>query len=226
MRALPVLMFLVLAAVPVAADPAVTVTGRGEVFAAPDEATVTVGVTTQAPEASVAMRDNADAMSAVLARLVEIGIAERDLQTTSLSLQPRWDHRQTQDGQPRITGFVAINMLTVRVRDLDALGSVLDTTLGDGANTLGGLSFGIADDRALRDEARRAAVADATAKARVLTEAAGVTLGRVEEIVEGGAMPGPFPRARMEMAMDASVPVAPGEVSLDAVVTITWSLEQ
>lgn len=226
MRALPVLIAAVIAATPVVADPVVTVTGRGEVAAAPDEATVTVGVTTQAPEASVAMRDNAAAMGAVLAQLAGLGIAERDLQTTALSLQPRWDHRQTEDGQPRITGFVATNMLTVRVRDLDALGAVLDTTLGEGANTLGGLTFGISDDRALRDEARRAAVADATEKARVLTEAAGVALGRIEAIVEGGGVGGPFPRARMDMAMEAAVPVAPGELTLDATVTITWSLAE
>jgi uncharacterized protein len=224
MRAL-LLAVSVLLAAPAAADPTITVTGRGEVFAAPDEATVTLGVTTEAPEASVAMRDNSEAMGAVLARLAGLGIAERDLQTTALSLQPRWDHRQSSDGEPRITGFVATNMLTVRVRDLGALGGVLDATLGDGANTLGGLSFGISDDRALRDEARRAAVAEAVATARVLAEAAGVTLGRVEEIVEGGGAGRPTPFARMDMAMESSVPVAPGELSLAAQVTITWALE-
>lgn len=223
MRALLFALTVLLAA-PVAADPTITVTGRGEVFAAPDEATVTIGVTTEAPEASAAMRDNSEAMGAVQARLVALGIAERDLQTTALSLQPRWDHQQSQDGQPRITGFVATNMLTVRVRDLGALGGVLDATLGDGANTLGGLSFGISDDRALRDEARRAAVAEAVATARVLAEAAGVTLGGIEEILEGGGANRPVPFARMDMAMAESVPVAPGEVSLDAQVTITWAL--
>lgn len=218
------LALLVLVAAPAAADPTITVTGRGEVFAAPDEATVTIGVTTEAPEASAAMSANSEAMSAVLARLMEQGIAERDLQTTALSLQPRWDNRQSSGGQPRITGFVATNMLSVRVRDLDALGGVLDATLADGANTLGGLTFGIADDRALRDAARRAAVAEAIAKAQVLAEAASVTLGRIEEIVEGGGVARPMPFARMDMAMAESVPVARGEMALDAQVTITWAL--
>lgn len=227
MRAVLLALFVLLAtpfAAPVAADPTITVTGLGEVFAAPDEATVTIGVTTEAPEASVAMRDNTEAMDAVLARLVGLGIAERDLQTTALSLQPRWDSRQSSVGQPRITGFVATNMLTVRVRDLGALGGVLDATLGEGANTLGGLSFGVSDDRALRDEARRAAVAEATAKARVLAEAAGVPLGRVEEIVEGGGEGRPVPFARMDMAMAESVPVAPGEVGLAVTVRMTWAI--
>jgi hypothetical protein len=114
-----------LAATPVAADGTLTVTGRGEAFAAPDEARVTVGVTTEAAEASVAMRQNSEAMAAVMARLAALGIAEEDLQTTALSLQPRWDHRATEDGAPRITGFIAANLLTVRVRDLEALGGVL-----------------------------------------------------------------------------------------------------
>jgi uncharacterized protein YggE len=224
MRTLTLILSICLAAATAAAGGTLTVTGRGEVFASPDEARVTVGVTTEAVEASVAMRENSEAMAVVMGRLAEEGIVGADMQTTSLSLQPRWDHRETrEDGAPRIVGFVATNMLTVRVRDLAALGGVLDAVLGDGANTLGGLQFGISDDRALRDEARRAAVADATAKAEVLAEAAGLTLGPVEEIAEGGAQR-PVPFARMDMAMAESVPVAPGEVSLDAVVTMTWSI--
>jgi uncharacterized protein YggE len=115
-------------------------------------------------------------------------------------------------------------MVTVVLRDLDALGGVLDAVLGDGANSLGGLSFGMSDDAALRDEARRAAVADATAKARVLAEAAGVMLGPLEEIVEGGGFDGPLPRARMDMAMAEAVPVAPGELTISATVTMTWAI--
>ena len=110
------------------------------------------------------------------------------------------------------------------MRDLDALGGVLDAVLGEGANTLNGLSFGVADDTALKDEARRAAVAAATRKARVLAEAAAVTLGPVTEIVEGGGFGGPFPSARMDMAMAEAVPVAPGELSLQATVTMTWTI--
>lgn len=204
----------------------ITVSGTGEVFAAPDRATVSVGVTTEAAEAAAAMRENSAAMAAVMARLGALGIAERDLQTSSISLSPRWEGPGPADSAPRITGFVASNMLTVVVRDLEALGGVLDAALGDGANTLGGLVFGIADDAALRDGARRAAVADAAAKARVLAEAAGVTLGPVQEIVEGGDFGGPMPRARMDMAMAEAVPVAPGEVGLTVTVTMTWAIAE
>jgi uncharacterized protein YggE len=163
-------------------------------------------------------------MAAVIARLAAEGVAERDIQTSSISLSPRWEPPRPEERAPRVTGFVASNMVTVVLRDLDALGGVLDAVLGDGANSLGGLSFGMSDDAALRDEARRAAVADATAKARVLAEAAGVMLGPLEEIVEGSGFDGPLPRARMDMAMAEAVPVAPGELSLQATVTMTWTI--
>lgn len=217
---------LALAAAPSLAGGTITVSGTGEVAAVPDKATVMLGVTTEAEEAAVAMRENSEAMAAVMARLAALGIAERDMQTSSLSLSPRWEPPRPMESAPRITGFVASNMLTVELRDLDALGGVLDAALGDGANTLGGLRFGISDDSELMDAARRAAVADAAGKARVLAEAAGVTLGPIEEIVEGGGIGVPMPQARMEMAMADAVPVAPGELTIAISVTMTWGIAE
>jgi uncharacterized protein YggE len=223
MRLSTVLAALSLAASPAAADGKITVTGTGEVSAAPDMATLSLGVTTEAEEAAAAMRANSEAMAAVLARLAALGIAEADVQTSSVSLSPRWEPPRPEETEPRVNGFVASNMLTVDVRDLAALGGVIDAVVGDGANTLGGLVFGIADDRALRDAARRAAVEDATGKARVLAEAAGVPLGAVAEIVEGGGTDGPM-FARMDMAAAEAVPVAPGEIDLQVTVTMTWEI--
>ena len=213
-----------LAAAPAWAEATMTVSGVGEVAAAPDMATISLGVTTEATEAAEAMRRNSEAMAAVLAAVAAAGVAERDVQTSSLSLSPRWEPPRPNETEPRVSGIVATNLVTVAVRDLDALGGVLDAVLGEGANTLHGLSFGVADDTALKDAARQAAVTDATRKARVLAEAAGVTLGPVTEIVEGGGFGGPLPGARMDMAMAESVPVAPGELSLQATVTMTWTL--
>lgn len=215
---------LALAAAPAVADGKITVTGTGQVAAAPDMATLTVGVTTEAEEAAVAMRRNSEAMAAVIARLTALGIAEADMQTSSLSLSPRWEPPRPEETEPRVNGFVASNLLTVDVRDLAALGGVIDAVVDDGANTLGGLVFGLADDRALKDEARRAAVQDAAAKARVLAEAAGVRLGSVEEIVEGGDMGRPM-FARMDMVAAEAVPVAPGEIDLQVSVTMTWDID-
>jgi uncharacterized protein YggE len=118
-------------------------------------------------------------------------------------------------------------MVTVRVRALDALGAVLDGVVSDGANTLNGLGFGLAEDRPLMDEARRLAVADAAAKARLYAEAAGVTLGRVRSISEAGGYAPPMPLA-MEAgyAKSADVPVAPGELSISASVAIVYEIAE
>jgi uncharacterized protein len=224
MRLVTCAILSLLVAAPAWAEATMTVSGVGEVAAAPDMATISLGVTTEGMEAAEAMRRNSEAMTAVLAAVAAAGVAARDVQTSSLSLSPRWEPPRPNESEPRVSGFVATNMVTVAVRDLAALGGVLDAVLGEGANTLHGLSFGVADDTAVKDAARRAAVADATRKARVLAEAAGVTLGPVAEIVEGGGFGGPLARARMDMAMAEAVPVAPGELSLQATVTITWTL--
>lgn len=224
MRLATCAVLCLLAAAPAWAEAKMTVSGIGEVSAAPDMATISLGVTTEGQEAAEAMRRNSEAMTAVLAAVAAAGVAERDVQTASLSLSPRWEPPRPNEAEPRVSGFIATNIVTVRVRDLGALGGVLDAVLGEGANTLNGLSFGVADDTALKDAARQAAVADATRKARVLAEAAAVTLGPVTEIVEGGSFGGPFPSARMDMAMAEAVPVAPGELSLQATVTMTWTI--
>lgn len=209
-------------------DPArqITVTGEGVVEAAPDMATVSLGVVTEARTAAAALRANSEDMAAILSRLAEAGIADRDMQTSGLSVNPRWDNRSTSGGRPQITGFVASNQLTVRVRELAALGGLLDTLVGEGANNLGGISFGLQEPRPLQDEARRRAVADARARASLFAEAAGVTLGAVISIDElGGGMPRPQVLGRMEMALSAdAVPVAAGELSLRAQVQMVFAL--
>jgi uncharacterized protein YggE len=118
-----------------------------------------------------------------------------------------------------------MNQLTVRVRDLEALGGVLDRSIQDGANTFNGLSFGLADPVPALNEARKRAVADAMARAKLLSGAAGVTLGSVVSITEGGGMGGPVPMFRMAAADAASaIPVAAGEISTTASVTMVFEL--
>jgi hypothetical protein len=224
-------LLAVAAALPLRADTAapaqatgqITVTGEGRVEAAPDMATLTLGVTTEARTAAEAMAANSAQLTRVLERLRSAGIADRDMQTTGLSLNPNW--QSGGDGAaPRITGYVAGNMLAVRLRDLDATGQVLEAAIGDGANTFNGLSFGLTDPAAALTEARRRAVADALARARLLAEAAGLTLGPVLSISEGGSPGGPGPMFRMEAAADAPVPVLGGEVATEARVTMVFAL--
>ncbi|AXQ93160.1 SIMPL domain-containing protein [Cereibacter azotoformans] len=208
-----------------AETPRLTVTGEGMVAGRPDLATITLGVTSEGATAAEAMSDNSANLARVLERLKGAGIEDRDLQTTGLSLNPNWT--QGPDGSaPRIEGYVASNMLTVRVRDLARLGSVLDEAVQDGANTLHGVSFALADPEPAMDEARRKAVAKARARAELLTGAAGVTLGPILEIREGGDdYRPPMPMYR-EAAMGAPVPVAEGEIETSARVTLVYEIVQ
>ena len=206
----------------------ITVTGTGRVEAAPDMATISLGVTSEARTARAAMDETSVKVAALLAVLDAAGIEPRDRQTTGLSLNPVWDHRTYDSGgSPRIVGFSAQNTVTVRVRALDGLGELLDGVLGAGGNTFNGLAFGFLEPRPLEDEARRRAVADARAKAELLTAAAGVALGPVVSIAEGGGYAPPMPEFRMAMAADsmpAPVPVAAGELSIAVSVTIVWEI--
>lgn len=203
--------------------PTITVTGSGEVAAEPDMATVTLGVVHEAKTAAAAMGQTSGATARIIAALRDAGVDKRDMQTSGLSLDPLWANRKyDSDDAPRIDGFVARNTLSVRVRDMDRLGGVLDQVLQVGANNFQGLTFGVQEPGPLIDAARIDAVQDAARKAALLAEAAGVTLGPVLSMSEGaGAQPRPV---MMMEARAASVPVAAGEVSLTATVTMVFAI--
>lgn len=203
----------------------ITVTGEGVSESAPDIATISIGVTTQGTTAAEAMDANSAALQAVLDRLRAAGIEARDLQTSNLSLNPNWQGYDNGD-PPKITGYVAANILNVRVRKLDGLGEVLDAVVTDGANTLNGITFGLTDPRPAVDAARTEAVQDARARATLLVGAAGAQLGRVISITEGGGYAPPQPMYRMEADAAASVPVAGGEVGVTANVTMVFEITQ
>jgi uncharacterized protein YggE len=202
-----------------------TVTGEGIVAAAPDMATLRLGVLAQEEEAAAAMAAVSERMRAVLARLEAAGIAAADVQTSTLALSPEWEGPRPGDtGLPRIARYTASNLVSVRVRDLDTLGAVLDAVLTDGANRLDGLAFAVADAAPLRDEARRRAVADGRARAELFAEAAGVELGPLMRLDEAGS---PRGFAAMEMsraASDGGMPVAPGEVTMEARVNMVFEI--
>ena len=230
MRILSALMLTASLALPLPAlaqeamPPMITVTGTGTVEAVPDIATLSIGVTTQGETAAEALSANSAALDAVMARLTAAGIEARDMQTSNLSLNPNWTgYDSSSVSGPTIAGYVASNMLTIRVRALDGLGAVLDAAVADGANTLNGLTFGLADPEPVLNAARQEAVADARARAELLATAAGVKLGRVLSISEGSAPVDPVPMFRAE-ASAAPVPVAGGELGLSANVTIFYQI--
>lgn len=228
MRFTTLAMLMTLAAAPLAAQeapmpyPTITVNGEGQVSARPDMATVTLGVETVGASANTALAENTAATAKMLDTLKSAGIAAKDMQTSDLTLGPRWE--QPQQGEAKVVGFVASNNVTVTVRDLNKLGSVLDAVVQNGANTFQGLRFGLADPKPNADAARKAAVADAMARAHLYAEAAGVKLGPVQSLTE--SFTGQSPRPMMRMAADsgAGVPLAEGEVSVNANVTVVFRL--
>jgi uncharacterized protein YggE len=227
-RAAVCALALALAAAPAMAQDApartIAVSGSGEASAAPDVASLGLGVAVRRPTAGEAFAAAAEAARAVLKALTDSGLAAADMQTADISLSPAWSPGP--DGQPpRPDGYEARHTLRVTVRALDRLGATLDAAAAAGATDIGGIVFDIADRSALLAEARRAAVADARAAAALLAEAAGARLGAPLAIAEGG-QGGPWPvmRAQMDMAPAAS-PVAPGQTTVSAHVSITFALE-
>ena len=200
-----------------------TVTGEGRASAVPDMATITLGVQREARTAGAAMSAASEAASAVLATLEGAGIESRDIQTTRLGLDPRYA-RPTDNAPPKITGYIASNDLIVRVRDLTDLGGLLDAVISDGANSFRGISFGVSDPTDLAAEARRDAVRDAAARAETLAGAAGVSLGPLQSLTEGGGGGGPAPIMRGAMMAEAAVPLAEGEIDITARVTLVYEI--
>jgi uncharacterized protein YggE len=204
----------------------ISVSGQGAVTAAPDMASVSVGVTTQARDAAEAMAANNRAMTALFGVLDDFGIAKPDLQSSGFNVYPRYDRPADNRNTTEITSYVVTNQLTVRQRDLDRLGELLSAVVASGSNQLGSLSFGNTDEAKLLDKARTQAVANARHKASLYAEAAGGRLGPVVSISEGGtSQPAPMMRAGMAMQMEA-VPIAAGENEYRAVVNMVFEFEE
>lgn len=203
----------------------ITVNGQGTVETAPDMATVTLGVTRTAPEAGEALDATSEAVAEVIARLEDLNIAPQDMQTSGLNLQPIWSREVTNGTQSReITGFSASNQLTVRVRELNDLGVLLDAVVQEGANTFAGLRFSLQDPASALADARAVAVRDAMMKAGQIADAAEVTLGPVLSITENGGMPRPVNMEMSTARMSDSVPVVAGEVSLSVSVSMRFAI--
>ncbi len=215
-------MVLALGSAPVVAEQARTIEliGEASTQAPPDTAFVTFGVTTEAETAAAALAANSAAMRQALDLVKAEGIASRDVQTTGLTLAPRYRSGQN-DVERKIIGYSATNAATIRVRDLAKLGNILDKVVTAGANQIRGIDFDIADRARLLDELRRQAVANARAKAALYATAAGVRLGSLASLSEEGT-PSPQPLRRAMAA--AAVPVEAGELTLTMRVRLVWNL--
>lgn len=210
---------------PVIEGTVLTISAEGSVAASPDMATVSLGVTTEGATADAALRANAERMERLFQVLRRAGVEERDIQTSGLSVNPQYYYVENQP--PQISGYMASNQVAVRVRVLDRLGRIVDQAIAAGGNTMNGISFGLQDQQAALNAARRDAMGDALARVGLYAEAAGLRLHRIISISEGvSARPPPFApyaMARMEDAM-ASTPVAPGEVETRVTVSVAVEL--
>ena len=223
-----------------------SLSAEGESRRVPDVAMFSAGVVTQAETAAVALQSNSRQMEAVVAALKRAGIADRDIQTSAISLNPRYSNPERdaqirarqlgqpyvppEDTSPRIVGYDARNTVQVRVRDLGAMGRVIDTLARVGANEINGPNFTLDEQDAALDEARAEAIAKGRARAELYARAAGMRVARILSISEGG---GYYPvrqimvtgsRAAPSAPPPPPAPVEPGELSLGVNVSMQFEL--
>jgi len=202
----------------------VIVIGEGSAAAPPDYAQIRSGVTTRAKTAKEAADANAKLMTAVTAALTEAGVAQKDIQTAQFSVQPTYVQQQS-SAEPKLSGFIASNQVSVTIRQIAKLGDILDRLVTAGATDIGDIEFLHSDPAKVLDQARTAAVADARRKAELYAEAAGLSLGRVAFITEDSGYVPVMPMAAPRKSMSAMVaPIAPGEDTLQARITVGFDI--
>lgn len=202
------------------------VSAQAEASRAPDVATVSAGVVTQAADGNTALRQNAEQMTRVVAAIKAAGVADKDIQTSGISLNPQY--RYVENEAPKITGYQASNNVNLKIRDIAKLGKVLDALAAVGANQINGPSFEIDQPEPVYDEARLAALKKAQARAETYAKALGLKVRRIVSISEGGnGFHSPMPMMAMRaQAMDAkeSTPVSPGETTLSVNLDVVFEL--
>lgn len=211
---------------PVISGTRLDIVAEGEVTRTPDIATISAGVVTQAASASVAMSENAQRMSAAVAALKKAGIADRDIQTASINLNPQY--RYGENMPPVLTGYQASNQVSVRFRDIKRAGAILDALVAVGANQINGPSFSVDKPEGALDEARTAAIAKARARADLYARAAGLSVKRILSISEsGGGYTPPMPPMVMMRAQEksADTSVEAGEQRLSVTVSVSFELQ-
>ncbi|MBU2992882.1 SIMPL domain-containing protein [Octadecabacter sp. 1_MG-2023] len=207
----------------------ITVNGNGEVSVEPDMATINIGVQTEAEDAATALDGASGATAAILATLDVEGVLPEDIRSGAIRLNPRYSQSVLSSGN-QITGYQAVNSVEVIVNDLDQLGGLLAAVVGDGANRLDGVQFGLQDPSEAMDEARRRAVAEGARLAALYAGAAGVPLGDLLRLSEGGSSGYNPMRAEpvmLEMAASSpqyDVPISAGKIELRASVSLVYAI--
>ncbi len=228
----------VLSAVPAAAQDATAlvrpmtgtrldISTTGSVSRVPDLAIISAGVVTKSATASGAIADNAARMERVRAALKRAGVADRDIQTSSISLNP--DYRYENNQPPMLTGYQASNNVSVKFRDIRTSGTILDALVAQGANQINGPSLTIDKPEAAYDEARTKALAVGRARAELYARSLGMRVVRLLSVSEsGGFARPPMPmssRAESAMAADAKTSIDPGSQDLEVTLAMSFELQ-
>ncbi len=209
-----------------------TITAEGKSTRTPDMAVFTAGVVSEGKTASEALAASAVAMNRVIATLKKAGIADKDIQTSQINLNPVYSQPVVgPNGQvaqePRIIGYQASNSVTIRSRDIKGFGKVLDALVASGSNQINGPAFQMSEPRTAMDEARGDAMKQARVRADLYARAAGLRVVRIVSITEGGGYSPPRPvYAMAKMEDDSSSPIAAGEVEAQVSVTVQFELAQ
>ena len=227
---LAALVLTLVAAAPVLAQPAanafsattLNLSAAGEVQATPDRASLSLGVTAEAPTAAQALRDNSRKMTGVIGALHALKIQDADIQTSGLNVQARYAFAPNQP--QRLTGYEAANQVTITVRDLAQLGAVVDAAVTAGANQVNGVSFGIKDPATAENEARLQAVKALKAKADLYAQATGYHLSRLVSLSEGGGVETGPPRPVMMARLASKTPVEAGTLDVRIEVNAVYEL--
>ena len=199
------------------------VVATGEVTRVPDQVTISAGVTSRAPQAQAALRDNGAQMERVRAALRRLGIADRDIQTGTISLNQ--DYERSPEGA-RPSGYVASNQLNIRFRDVANAGRIIDALVAEGVNNVQGPMFGLENRDSAVDEARTRAIAVARARADLYARTLGTRVRRIVAISEAGQPGIIMGEARMAaVANDASTQIVPGEQVIGTTVSVTFELD-
>jgi uncharacterized protein YggE len=232
MHALSFVLFLVLLQRPDGPPPppVLVVNGSAQILVAPDEATVRLGIVRQAPTAQAAQEQANTVAKEILNAIGKVGIPPAQIQTARLILNPIYAPRNPESREaPRIVAYNASNTVSVRVDNLTLVGGVIDAGLKAGANQVEGVQFGLRNDLPSREQAIKQAVQEARSKAQVMAEALKVSLAEVLEATEGGVSVVPLSEGvmaqRFAMA-DVSTPVSPGQIQVQANVTIRYRITQ
>lgn len=203
--------------------------GTGIVYVVPDIARVSIGVNTQNENVATALSENTRDANAILQTLMNLGVAEDDIQTSNFYVYQQTNYNYADpdingESEPQ-TVFVVQNTVSVVVRHLESLGEVLSAVVGEGANTINGISFDIEDSTAATAEAQQKAIDAAASQAQAIADAAGVELGEITNISIGGGYTTTADSAIVEQAAGGSVPIASGTLAIQVTANITYEFK-